>query len=289
MSAFYKTQIIEKKVRKRILGYVKLKKRKIKKNNRMPFLQLHLVDHCNLKCKGCAHFSPIAQESFLDIEELDKMYRKLKPFLEIWFSRFELMGGEPLLHPMIEEIIILTRNYFPKIEIRLVTNGIKLMEMQESFFSTCANNRINIYISVYPISLDYEFLYKKLDSYDIAHCCYGEYEKHKTFIGYKLNPQGNYNRKQSYMKCKLGGRCLQLKNNRIYPCFLSAYSEHLNRFFHVDFKWENDDYLFLDNPITEADFHNFINNSVPFCRYCNMKQSLFKWGISQKSADEWLV
>ena len=29
-------------------------------------LEIHLVDHCNLNCGGCNHFSPIAKPWFID-------------------------------------------------------------------------------------------------------------------------------------------------------------------------------------------------------------------------------
>ena len=40
-------------------------------------IDIHLVDHCNLKCKSCTHFSSIADEFFLDIDEFEKDMRRL--------------------------------------------------------------------------------------------------------------------------------------------------------------------------------------------------------------------
>ena len=28
--------------------------------------ELHLVDHCNLNCRGCTHFSPLAEKKFFE-------------------------------------------------------------------------------------------------------------------------------------------------------------------------------------------------------------------------------
>ena len=255
----------------------------------MPFLQLHITDHCNLNCKGCAHFSPIAEERFINLDDMEFMYQQLFPFLEIYFSRFELMGGEPLLHPHIEEIIVLTRKYFPNIEIRLVTNGIKLFTMKKSFFKICSIYNIIIYISKYPINLDYGLLTKKLDSYNVKYNFYGNYNDYKMFIEYKLNPRGNYNIRHNYRNCKLGGRCLQLKDGRIYPCFISAYANHLNQHFDMNFEWKEDDYLSLDNALTKEKISRFINEPVSFCRYCSIKkQYLTKWEISKRSKQEWI-
>ena len=33
-----------------------------------------IVDHCNLNCKCCGHFSPLAQKSFLDKETFEKIF-----------------------------------------------------------------------------------------------------------------------------------------------------------------------------------------------------------------------
>ena len=31
------------------------------------YIETHIVDHCNLKCKGCSHFSGLAQPYFKDL------------------------------------------------------------------------------------------------------------------------------------------------------------------------------------------------------------------------------
>jgi hypothetical protein len=34
----------------------------------MKYLEHHIVDHCNLNCIGCSHFSPLAEKWFEDFE-----------------------------------------------------------------------------------------------------------------------------------------------------------------------------------------------------------------------------
>ena len=43
-----------------------------------------LAEHCNLKCHGCDHFAPIANEGFADINEFEKDFARLS----------QLLGGE---------------------------------------------------------------------------------------------------------------------------------------------------------------------------------------------------
>jgi ABC-2 type transport system ATP-binding protein len=34
--------------------------------------EIHLTEHCNLNCKGCFHFSCIAEEEYLTKEEFER-------------------------------------------------------------------------------------------------------------------------------------------------------------------------------------------------------------------------
>ena len=44
--------------------------RKIAKGTYLSQVEFHLVDHCNLNCAHCDHFTPLAKEYFADIEDL---------------------------------------------------------------------------------------------------------------------------------------------------------------------------------------------------------------------------
>lgn len=48
------------------------------------YLEHHIVDHCNLKCNGCSHFSGLADEWFENFDDFRKDFLKLK----------EITGGE---------------------------------------------------------------------------------------------------------------------------------------------------------------------------------------------------
>ena len=67
-----------------------------------------IVDHCNLNCKCCGHFSPLAQKSFLDKETFEKDICRLYELLNGNIHCLELMGGEALLHPQLEDFITIT-------------------------------------------------------------------------------------------------------------------------------------------------------------------------------------
>lgn len=47
--------------------------------HRLPYLEFHVADHCNLNCKGCVHFSPLVpREKFADYETVRQDLLQLK-------------------------------------------------------------------------------------------------------------------------------------------------------------------------------------------------------------------
>jgi molybdenum cofactor biosynthesis enzyme MoaA len=134
--------------------------KRLKQRSSLRF-DVHLVDHCNLHCKGCEHFSPLATKKFLDIETYKRDCSRLSELAvncnenNRGVTDISLLGGEPLLNPQTNDFIVITRKYFPIAEIRIVTNGILLPKQTELFWKCCYENNIEICISVYPIMIEY--------------------------------------------------------------------------------------------------------------------------------------
>ena len=63
---------------------------------------------------------------------------------------FHVMG-EPLLHPNLTDCLNIIRNIFPKTRITLVTNGINLIKMSNTFYKVCKCNDIEIYVTDYGL------------------------------------------------------------------------------------------------------------------------------------------
>jgi GTP 3',8-cyclase len=83
-------------------------------------LEVHVVDQCNLDCVACSHESPFMPRR---MEEPGRLRRAL---LALWphYSAplVKLLGGEPMLHPNLNEIIGVIREVTGA-RLRLVTNG----------------------------------------------------------------------------------------------------------------------------------------------------------------------
>ena len=87
-------------------------------------LDVHIVDRCNLNCKGCCALSPVAGEWFLEISEAKKDLFELSRKVRIF--QIGLIGGEPLLHPKLIDLIQIVREAYPKASVVITTNGILL-------------------------------------------------------------------------------------------------------------------------------------------------------------------
>ena len=60
------------------------------------------------------------------------------------------MGGEPLLHPQVNDFMRITREAYPHSKIFIVTNGLLLLKMPNDFWETLRQYRIRIHWSKYP-------------------------------------------------------------------------------------------------------------------------------------------
>ena len=92
--------------------------------------------------------SPLAKEWFCDVEQTEKDLSELLKKIQV--LDFELIGGEPLLHPEITGLVRVVRKVYPKSNIFIVTNGSLLPKMPDDFWKCCRENKVWFGLSVYP-------------------------------------------------------------------------------------------------------------------------------------------
>ena len=100
-----------------------MEKRKLSPQRYLRF-EVSLAEHCNLNCKYCSHFSPIAEPEFLDLSQHEKDMERLSYLLDGKSDKIYLIGGEPLLYKEIVKCMRITRAYFPKSRIIILSNGL---------------------------------------------------------------------------------------------------------------------------------------------------------------------
>jgi organic radical activating enzyme len=241
----------------------------------------HLTDHCNLNCKGCSHFSSIANPWFADVSEFEKDMKRLGELFSN-IKTIRLLGGEPLLHPEVEIFFGLTHRYFPASSIELWTNGVLLSQMNESFWSSCREYNILIVWTVYTPYV------KKVDRVlELGKSKGVHVDPHiiEVFCSF-MNFQGNSNPETAFFHCRSHEFCPFLKEGKIYICSFPACVKYFNRKFGKEIPSTGFMDLYNQN-LTGWDVLISLYHCADICRFCSYDYKKFGWATSKKEMGEW--
>lgn len=266
-----------------------LKPRNIPQRN-IEYIEVSLAEHCNLSCKGCSHFSPLAKEEFMDIKIFEKDIKRISELSRQRIKRLQLMGGEPLLTPNIIDFMRVSRSYLPQTRIAIITNALLLNSRPDEFWQACKRFNIAIEVTKYPIHLDFTMFEKKAEQYDIEYKYYGGTDKViKTSNHYPVDVLGGQNGKENFKNCAFANLYLFLQNGRLYTCTLPGTIKHFNNYFGCKIPMSSKDGIDIYKAKSDKEILSFLASPIPFCRYCNVKGRTYgeEWGISKKDIKEW--
>lgn len=248
-----------------------------------------LVEHCNLNCQMCHHFAPVAEERFANINQFEKDMARLYELLGDDFHHINLTGGEPSLHPELLGFFRITRRYFKKSAVWLLTNGLKLKDFDDEFWKCCNENDITIEVTKYPLDFDYDALQKKAERFGVKYSYYSN-EPIKTSIHFCYDVTGQQNPYEQYNLCYFNdGHGRYLKDSKLWHCTVTPNFEHFNKYFGQDIQVSEKDYIDIYSDVTAEEILRFFAEPAPACKYCKIHETtLFnKWAVSKKSITEW--
>jgi hypothetical protein len=266
-------------------------RRRLTPQRQLSYFVLSILDHCNLRCKGCDHFASIADERLVSLDEIVKDLAQMSKILDGNTERIGVMGGEPLLHSQLKEILISTRLFFPATVIQLVTNGLLLLRQDEEFWRVCREQNIVIVNTKYPIHLDYETIKKIATGRGVMYEYYGDSGKiTKTSYKIPMDIEGQQDPKKSFMKCFHANALPLLMEGKLYPCTVAPNIRHFNKRFGTHMELEDGDFLDIHCVQKASELFDFLSRPKPFCRYCDVSNRSYnhKWERSQKESSEWL-
>ena len=241
-------------------------------------VEYHVVDHCNLNCKACAHYSNISPKTFRDLKQFEKDISCLASKVSI--GEFRIMGGEPLLHPELIKFLGITRKYLPKSKITLCTNCILLKKMPDKFWGGMRKYKIGIEPTVYPpLKSDFDSILKLIrkNKIRVTHIHLADEFSSCT------NRQGTSNAVESHMKC--GERiCHHLRDGRMYLCPHNCYIDYYNSYFNEDMPRDSGVDIYASSG---RDIVDYVMSVKDVCRYCTTKGKIFRWEQSKRLKDEW--
>lgn len=257
------------------------------KEKKLLSFEVNITDHCNLNCIGCEHFSPLSKEKYININDYEHDCSRLGELLNGEVKNIHLMGGEPLLHPDMNKILEITRKYFVKGVIQIITNGVLLMNQNKTFWETCLKNNIEVLITEYPINLKYKEIEKKAKSNNVRLKYY--FSGEKTLQKRPFDLQGKQNIEENIKICHMANICVQLRNGKLFTCVPIAYVSIFNEYFNKNLEVTENDFIDIYKVKNKDEIFNFLNKPVPFCRYCNILgiELGIEWGQSKKEITEW--
>ena len=272
---------------KGLFGRISQALRRWKELRTMPLrLEFVLSDYCNLNCRGCTHYSPLAPRGFEPLDMLERNMAHLSSVCGAEVKSAYLIGGEPLLYPGIAQAMRLLRKYFPSQDLYVFTNGIALPKMDNDFWEAAADCDIIIAITRYPIRFDYDAVMKICQSRKVRTEVFGDRSQPDSFFKFGLDPEKRQNPHISHYKCYNRG-CVSVIGERVYPCSISACVGHLNRVFGTRFTHEKGDWTDVSEVRSAKDIFRLRDKPVPFCGYCARPEPV-SYGPSQRQADEWI-
>lgn len=249
-------------------------------------IEFNVTDFCNLNCKGCSHYSPLAPEVYESLERLEESMRRIsgaRNSREI--KDIYLIGGETLLYPRLNEAIAMGRRYFPWAKLSIFTNGLLIPRMNDEFWETCRKYDCVIALTRYPVKFDYDRVEAICREKGVEVEVFGDRSEENSFFKLPLDPEKKQNARLSHFRCIAFG-CVTVDGGRIFPCSQSACVGHLNRRFGTDFRWEPGDYIETSELSDVRQIRRLRNRPVPFCSYCR-HQTVTKYGPSRRTVDEW--
>ena len=273
------------------------------------WFEINLVDHCNLNCQMCDHFSHLATPKFLNVDEFRRDMERLAELSGNCMHAVKLQGGEPLMHKDINRFIEITRELFPECEIRIFTNGLMLLKAEHyengNFWQCCVDNNADILLTKYPINLDLESIKKKASEYgasleicvDVAELRYhnkdDESDSSKTGNIKKSskNPfdlKGSVE-KHNFIGCYHLNWVATLRHGKLYPCPIRAYAEYFNNAFNKNLKLSEEDCIDIYKAQSYEELYSFVASRIPFCRYCDIRgRRQVEWAQSKRELSEYV-
>lgn len=260
----------------------------------LPYLEWMITTSCDLACPGCDRFIDYNHNWTEDFDEIKANMAKWSKHLDP--DNLTLIGGEPLIHPRIYDIIEETRNHFDHATIEVYSNGLLLPKKKRLFkiLKKLGNCKISITlhnrdekirdtiwnnIKKYLLDLDSWRLVR--ENYwacgsielEVTDPTKGGWYDYRRDLKGVLKPWQDNDPESSYKNCSANIYPIIYKN-RLYKCppisMLQTHAEKYNMLDDEDWK-PYLEYRGLGHGCSEEELNSFVDNIMKpheICRMC---------------------
>lgn len=250
-------------------------------------LEFILSDYCNLNCKGCTHYSPLAAKVFEPLDQLERNAAMLGKAVGKDIEYVYLIGGETLLYPELPEAMAIMRRHFPNTRIMLFTNGLLIPRMSDEFWQSARDNAVTLAITRYPVKFDYDAAEAECNRRGVDYKVFGDRGEEGAFLRFALDPAKSQPARLSHFKCFNRG-CISVVGDKVYPCSISACIGHLNKAHATRFEHLPGDWFNVADIRGIRQIKRLRDRPVPFCGYCKPNPTVTDYGPSKRDKAEWV-
>lgn len=258
--------------------------------------EINILDHCTLSCRGCSHLAPTFVKRF---EDPNKVFDQCSILAKYYRPRYiKVIGGEPLLHPNIVQVLDAIRSSGISDYIQVATNGQLLASMSEEFWEKTDD----LYVSIYPGK---EISEEDLKTFEQKARFYNVNFQHYYFDNFResyseLGTRDPNLVKRIYSTCKMAHtwKCHTISDGYFYKCPRSLF---LSKLINNDFlKPHNDGIRITDDPEFAKDLLAYLESTEPLssCNYClgnvgklfaHEQKPHAAWRLQQAASTEQLI
>ncbi len=230
--------------------------------------ELHVCEHCNLRCNQCCNLSPFHKEHFMSIEETERIC----DFLEKHIAPdvIKVAGGEPLLHPQLAQILKIIKQRFPQTNLRIVTNGVLANRyLTEEIMSTIDQLWISNYRNVaVPENTVARIKQMAKDNFVLLNI--KDVDQFYNIVLTEKNEDESRVR-SIYDNCWMKHRCLMVRKNTFFKCTRAAYIEDQQYIYDMPTNVKAaDEGINIDDPDFQQKALHYLNDKegLESCSYC---------------------
>lgn len=250
-------------------------------------MDIHIVDHCNMTCRACGHFSNLVDaEVIYSAGSIEKSLSHLSGILPN-IPNLSILGGEPLLHPELDRVLEITRECYPYAQINLATNGILVRKMPDSVCRALKDKKIKLILSIYPSLYDridefIKFLREEGLAFSVNKC--GAFER-------RLLPRPVFEKERMFAHC---GHDMCLRGSRVGYCVNALFTDYYNKRFGGGLLPEDKGVDVFDHSCGKS-FLEALHRPLELCRRCVAcdagKQYFRDWKLAADSprAEDWFI
>ncbi len=239
---------------------------------RLEAFELHVTEHCNLRCAHCYNTSPYLDHKALAPADIAQTLKTMSGVIHA--DVFKIMGGEPLLHPEITEVVRVVRDSGIGDVVRLFTNGLLLHRMDDAFWRSLDHLTISSYDSA-PVRPEHLALVEeKAQQFDVVL----NVKPVDTFSQVMNNARQHDDSKvfETWKQCWLRHRCLVARDGRFFSCTRAAYLPDLHNKLVLTDPFDDTvarrdaDSVAIDDPDLGDKVLALLNRDSPVnaCRFC---------------------